>query len=57
MSASWSLLLLLLLLLLLYGLNTRYVVHCDSEESQVFGDGRPCPCCALWIFSGYMYTG
>ena len=25
----------ILLLLLLYGLNTRYVIHCDSEESQV----------------------
>ena len=23
-------------LLLLYGLNTRYVIHCDSEESQVW---------------------
>ena len=23
------------LLLLLYGLNTRYVIHCDSEESQL----------------------
>jgi len=28
--------LLLLLLLLLYGLNTRYVIDCDSEESQVW---------------------
>ena len=27
---------LLLLLLLLYGLDTRYVIHCDSEESQVW---------------------
>jgi len=27
---------LLFLLLLLYGLNTPYVIHCDSEESQVW---------------------
>ena len=24
----------IIIIILLYGLNTRYVIHCDSEESQ-----------------------